>query len=174
MSSCRVAFVALLFLFALPLFADENEKVESYNREDGTYVGTYTRKPTTKKGPPPSPPATTRKPTAKQKDPRSSNCATDAVPKSTKPDSPAVSFAGTREGAKNYTQAVPAAPPVIDPARQAEAVKAFMQKTGFANGRKGWVASFVIPICKGGRYESWNLQWVEAEKAAARAKRECE
>ena len=52
--------------------------------------------------------------------------------------------------------------------RSAAARRAFMEATGFPNGRLGWLIEHIIPIACGGADDATNMQWRTKTEAALR------
>lgn len=49
------------------------------------------------------------------------------------------------------------------------AKRAFQKKTGFPNGRDGYVVDYIVPLKDGGTDSPDNLQWLTLDQARARA-----
>ncbi len=58
--------------------------------------------------------------------------------------------------------------------RSSAARRAFMQRSGYPDGRPGYVVDHVTPLCAGGADDPSNMQWQEAGQAKEKDKWERE
>ena len=51
----------------------------------------------------------------------------------------------------------------------ASAKRQFQKKTGYPNGRPGYVVDYILPLRRGGADSPENMQWLTIDQARARA-----
>jgi hypothetical protein len=56
--------------------------------------------------------------------------------------------------------------------RSAAVHRAFLKTTGYPEGRPGWVADHIFPLCAGGKDALENLQWQTIEDARVKDRAE--
>ena len=56
--------------------------------------------------------------------------------------------------------------------RSAEAKEEFLRRTGYPQGRKGYVVDHIVPLCAGGADASSNMQWQTVEEAKVKDRQE--